>query len=105
MGSSQSPRFGWSRRIIDVVGAACAAILAFTAVPIVLVVIVGNPLDGGLGHDWRGAPGRRRRAQADRLSLGPGALTPSAASAERSPRNSPSADVAEDALFFTMSSD
>ena len=54
MGSS--PRLGWPRRITDIVGAACAALLAFTAVPIVLVVIVGNPLGGGLGHDWRPLP-------------------------------------------------
>ena len=54
MGSS--PRRGWPRRILDIVGAACAALLAFTAVPIVLVVIVGNPLGGGLGHDWRPLP-------------------------------------------------
>jgi DNA-binding SARP family transcriptional activator len=51
-----SPRLGWPRRILDIVGAACAALLAFTAVPIVLVVIVGNPLGGGLGHDWRPLP-------------------------------------------------
>ena len=54
MGSS--PRRGWSRRILDIVGAACAALLAFTAVPVVLVVIVGNPLAGGLGHGWRPLP-------------------------------------------------
>ena len=51
-----SPRRGWSRRIIDIAGAACAALLAFTAVPVVLVVIVGNPLAGGLGHGWRPLP-------------------------------------------------
>ena len=51
-----SPRRGWYRRVLDIVGAACAALLAFTAVPIVLVVIVGNPLGGGLGHDWRPLP-------------------------------------------------
>ncbi len=54
MGSS--PRRSRPRRILDIVGAACAALLAFTAVPIVLVVIVGNPLGGGLGHDWRPLP-------------------------------------------------
>ncbi len=42
--------------ILDVVGAAVAALLAFTAVPAVLVVAVGNPLAGGLGHAWRPAP-------------------------------------------------
>jgi DNA-binding SARP family transcriptional activator len=51
-----APRHGWSRRILDIVGAACAALLAFTAVPVVLVVIVGNPLAGGLGRDWRPLP-------------------------------------------------
>jgi DNA-binding SARP family transcriptional activator len=29
-----------------------AALLAFTAVPVVLVIVVGNPLSGGLGHTW-----------------------------------------------------
>jgi DNA-binding SARP family transcriptional activator len=38
------------------VGAACAALLAFTAVPVVLVSIVGDPLAGGLGHAWRPLP-------------------------------------------------
>ena len=38
------------RRLSDVVGAALAALLAFTAVPAVLVVVVGDPLSGGLGH-------------------------------------------------------
>jgi DNA-binding SARP family transcriptional activator len=54
--SAQDPRRDWPRRLLDIVGAACAALLAFTAVPIVLVVIVGNPLSGGLGHDWRLLP-------------------------------------------------
>lgn len=54
--SPQDLRRDWPRRILDIVGAACAALLAFTAVPIVLVVIVGNPLSGGLGHDWRLLP-------------------------------------------------
>ena len=39
-----------------------AALLAFTAVPAVLVVVVGNPLAGGLGHAWRPAAARRRCA-------------------------------------------
>jgi DNA-binding SARP family transcriptional activator len=43
-------------RIADVAGAAVAALLAFTAVPAVLVLIVGNPLAGGLGHAWHPAP-------------------------------------------------
>ena len=38
------------------VGAALAAVLAFTAVPAVLVTVVGDPLAGGLGHAWRPAP-------------------------------------------------
>lgn len=42
-------------RIADVAGAAVAALLAFTAVPAVLVLIVGNPLAGGLGHAWQPA--------------------------------------------------
>ncbi len=33
-----------------------AALLAFTAVPAVLVLVVGNPLSGGLGHSWQPAP-------------------------------------------------
>ncbi|HEX4128276.1 MAG TPA: LysM peptidoglycan-binding domain-containing protein [Acidimicrobiales bacterium] len=41
---------------MDIAAAACAALLAFTAVPAVLVVIVGNPLGGGLGHAWRPLP-------------------------------------------------
>lgn len=45
----------WFRRALDVFGAAAAALLAFTAVPAVLVVVVGNPLSGGLGHTWQPA--------------------------------------------------
>ena len=44
------------RRVLDVVAAALAALLAFTAVPAVLVLVVGNPLSGGLGHAWRPLP-------------------------------------------------
>jgi DNA-binding SARP family transcriptional activator len=33
-----------------------AALLAFSAVPVVLVFVVGNPLSGGLGHSWQPAP-------------------------------------------------
>ena len=51
MGSADRP--GRFRRILDIVGAAVAALLAFTAVPAVLVGVVGNPLTGGLGHAWR----------------------------------------------------
>jgi DNA-binding SARP family transcriptional activator len=49
-------RRGHPRRLLDIAGAAVAALLAFTAVPAVLVVIVGNPLAGGLGHAWRPVP-------------------------------------------------
>jgi DNA-binding SARP family transcriptional activator len=44
------------RRILDVAGGAFAALLAFTAVPAVLVAVVGDPLEGGLGHAWRPLP-------------------------------------------------
>ena len=43
---------GGLRRLSDVLGAALAALLAFTAVPAVLIVVVGDPLAGGLGHAW-----------------------------------------------------
>jgi DNA-binding SARP family transcriptional activator len=49
-------RPGRFRRLLDIVGAAAAALLAFTAVPAVLVGVVGNPLTGGLGHAWRPLP-------------------------------------------------
>jgi DNA-binding SARP family transcriptional activator len=42
--------------VADVVGALVAALLAFTAVPAVLVLVVGDPLSGGLGHSWQPAP-------------------------------------------------
>ena len=42
--------------LLDVAGAAIAALLAFTAVPAVLLLVVGNPLAGGLGHAWRPLP-------------------------------------------------
>ncbi len=54
MGSTA--RRGRPSRILDIVGAAVAALLAFTAVPAVLVLVVGNPLAGGLGHAWRPLP-------------------------------------------------
>ena len=54
--SPRAPGRDRPHRILDIVGAVCAALLAFTAVPIVLVVIVGNPLSGGLGQDWRPLP-------------------------------------------------
>jgi DNA-binding SARP family transcriptional activator len=49
-------RRGRPRRALDILGAAVAAVLVFTAVPAVLVLIVGNPLAGGLGHAWRPLP-------------------------------------------------
>ncbi len=52
----RTARRGRPRRILDIVGGAVAALLAFTAVPAVLVMIVGNPLAGGLGHSWRPLP-------------------------------------------------
>ncbi|HEY6427090.1 MAG TPA: hypothetical protein VIX84_07635, partial [Acidimicrobiales bacterium] len=50
MGSPRPRRRG---RVADVVGAVVTAALSFTIVPAVLVFVVGNPLAGGLGHDWR----------------------------------------------------
>ncbi len=44
------------QRVLDVVGTVAAALLAFTAVPVVLVVVVGDPLSGGLGHAWAAGP-------------------------------------------------
>ncbi len=52
----RAARRGHPHRILDIAGAALAALLAFTAVPAVLVVVVGNPLAGGLGHTWRPLP-------------------------------------------------
>jgi len=42
--------------MLDVVGAVFAALLACTAVPAVLLFVVGDPLSGGLGHAWRPLP-------------------------------------------------
>jgi len=53
---ASATRSEWARRILDIVGAASAALLAFAAVPAALIVIVGNPLAGGLGHGWRPVP-------------------------------------------------
>ena len=39
-------------RAADVAGALVTAVLAFTAVPAVLLFVVGNPLGGGAGHGW-----------------------------------------------------
>ena len=44
------------RRVLDVAGAVLAALLAFTAVPTVLFLVVGDPLSRGLGHGWSPAP-------------------------------------------------
>src|SRR5580698_733962 len=40
------------RRFADVIGSALTALLVFAAVPAVLVILVGDPLSGGLGHHW-----------------------------------------------------
>ena len=50
-GATQRPH-----RVLDVVGAVLATLLAFTAVPAVLFLIVGDPLSGGLGHGWSAGP-------------------------------------------------
>ncbi len=47
---------GRPQKILDVAAATFAALLAFTAVPAALVVVVGDPLAGGLGHAWRPLP-------------------------------------------------
>ena len=44
------------QRVLDIAAAALAALLVFTAVPAVLVLVVGNPLSGGLGHTWHPLP-------------------------------------------------
>ena len=44
-----------TRALSDVASAAAAALVVFVAVPAVLVVVVGNPLAGGLGHAWPAA--------------------------------------------------
>ena len=49
MGERDRQRGG---RTADVLGAAAAALVVFVAVPAVLVLVVGNPLRGGLGHAW-----------------------------------------------------
>jgi DNA-binding SARP family transcriptional activator len=43
---------GEPRWVFDVVGSALSALLAFGAVPAVLLGLVGDPLQGGLGHQW-----------------------------------------------------
>jgi DNA-binding SARP family transcriptional activator len=47
-----SGRAGAPRRLTDIVGSALTTLLVFAAVPTVLVVVVGDPLSGGLGHHW-----------------------------------------------------
>jgi DNA-binding SARP family transcriptional activator len=42
--------------MLDVTAAVAATLLAFTAVPAVLVFVVGDPLSGGLGHAWQTLP-------------------------------------------------
>ena len=49
---------GRRRRVLDVAAAAMAALLAFGAVPVALVVAVGNPLSGDSGTPGLPAPGR-----------------------------------------------
>ncbi len=39
-------------RLIDVAGSAVTVLLIFAAVPLVLVLVVGDPLSSGLGHHW-----------------------------------------------------
>ncbi len=45
-----------SGRALDVAAAVLTALLTFTAVPTVLVLVVGNPASGGLGHTWHPLP-------------------------------------------------
>ncbi len=40
------------RRLVDIAGSVLTALLVFAAVPTVLVTLVGDPLSGGLGHQW-----------------------------------------------------
>ncbi|HXY28222.1 MAG TPA: LysM domain-containing protein, partial [Acidimicrobiales bacterium] len=47
---------GWRHALLDVIGAALASVLAFVAVPAALVLVVGDPLAGGLGHTWPALP-------------------------------------------------
>jgi DNA-binding SARP family transcriptional activator len=41
-----------ARNVVDALGSLLTALLVFGATPTVLVTVVGNPLDGGLGHGW-----------------------------------------------------
>jgi LysM domain len=43
-----------SRRVLDVTGSILTMLLVFGATPAVLLVVVGDPLGGGLGHQWGG---------------------------------------------------
>ena len=42
----------FSRRALDVTGSILTALLVFCATPAVLVTVVGDPLGGGMGHQW-----------------------------------------------------
>ncbi|HVB92213.1 MAG TPA: LysM peptidoglycan-binding domain-containing protein [Acidimicrobiales bacterium] len=43
---------GGRQKLTDVLGSALTALLVFGAIPTVLVIIVGDPLSGGLGSHW-----------------------------------------------------
>jgi hypothetical protein len=45
-----------SRRALDVAGSILTTLLVFGATPAVLLVVVGDPLGGGLGHQWSRGP-------------------------------------------------
>jgi DNA-binding SARP family transcriptional activator len=49
---AERPPDALTKRVADVGGALVAALLAFAAVPAVLLFVVGNPLSGGVGHGW-----------------------------------------------------
>ena len=42
----------FSRRALDVTGSILTALLVFGATPAVLLTVVGDPLGGGMGHQW-----------------------------------------------------
>ena len=39
-----------AKKAADLVGSLLTALLVFGATPVVLVIVVGDPLSGGLGH-------------------------------------------------------
>jgi DNA-binding SARP family transcriptional activator len=43
---------GTWHKLGEVAGSALTALLIFAAVPAVLIIVVGDPLSGGLGHQW-----------------------------------------------------